>query len=187
MQPKYKVVKSDAFNLFYLPSIDPLYFKPALSSWTFCSTVSYMPWFPRLHHQTSNQQCPVWPNNAKQSKSIVEQGWMVQVLHPPQKYIPWFPWLGIHQRNTACDVTMESQAKQFQSIVEKGWIVQLIHPPQKFEPQPLQNVLSYGVNKYRMEVPFNGIICLLHFKKIYTSVQKLLGGGGVQTGRLTIW
>jgi hypothetical protein len=64
------------------------------------------------------------------------------------------------------------------------WLVEVSHPPQKFERPPFWYAWRYGINKYGVEVTFNGITSVLNFIKIYQLVQKLLGGTLRQTGDL---
>jgi hypothetical protein len=63
-------------------------------------------------------------------------------------------------------------------------LVQILHPPQKFECPPFCNGGRYGINRYDVEVTFNGMTSLPNFIKIYELVQKLLGGGEDTDGRL---
>jgi hypothetical protein len=54
------------------------------------------------------------------------------------------------------------------------WLVQVLHPPQKFERPPFCNAWRYGIDKYGVDVTFNGMTSLLNFIKIYQLVRKLL-------------
>jgi len=51
-------------------------------------------------------------------------------------------------------------------------MVKTLYPLQTSERSQFWNGLSYGINKYAIEVLFNGITCLRTFMKIHQSVQK---------------
>jgi hypothetical protein len=63
-----------------------------------------------------------------------------------------------------------------QNFMVPRLLVKVLHPPQKFERPPFLNGWRYGINKYGVEVCFNGMTSLLNIIKIYELVQTLLGG-----------
>jgi hypothetical protein len=78
---------SNTFRSFFLESkLQILVFMvTSLPLCPFWPTVKYVPWFPWLHHLKMASDVTWKPKNAKRSQPIVEQGWMVQVMHPPHK------------------------------------------------------------------------------------------------------
>jgi hypothetical protein len=72
-----------------------------------------------------------------------------------------------------------------QNFMVPRWMVQVLHPPQKFERPPFWNGWNYGINKYGIEVTFNGMTSLLNLIKIYKLVQKLWRETHRQTDRQT--
>jgi hypothetical protein len=60
-----------------------------------------------------------------------------------------------------------------------------MQPPQKFKRPPFLIVKAAGLRS-GVEVIFNGITCL-PFMKIHQSVQDLLAGTDIRTGRLVIF
>jgi hypothetical protein len=57
--------------------------------------------------------------------------------------------------------------------------MQVLNSPQNFD-RPIFERLKLGIQKYRLEVIFNGIATLHNFIKVYRFVQKLIGGNDKQ-------
>jgi hypothetical protein len=56
--------------------------------------------------------------------------------------------------------------------------MQVLHPPQKFEPLPYYTCLIYGIKNCGIEVPVDGITCVLNFVKSTNCFKSYWWGGG---------